>query len=1005
MFDFNNYPIKTKLIAIFIIFKILPLFLLSAIAITSFIELEKSLQNSSKEIIKKSQSSIEKTTNLAISDSIAALDKKSQNILEFKTFIIANRVAYFLNQRDKDILNLSKLHITQNILQSFYNRKNRKIHIPAKYYYDDNTNKWLPKNTYTDAINNESAKLKDNAREFHKVDLKKTDKKFIPIYKEIAFYDTNGKEIYKVSSIDKTLKDISIKENTYCRAENYYQESLKLKKGEIYVSKVIGQYVPSPIIGTFTKEKAKKANIAFEPQKYGYAGKENPLGKKFEGIVRFVTPVFKHNELKGFLSFALDHQHIMNFTDFIDPLGTASLDISDASRGNYAFMWSADFKAISHPRDYFIVGYDSKTGEMVPGWIDSELASNFKKSNEKNLNTFLSKQPMFLNQSLDKKPNLDQIKTGQVGLDCRYLNFAPQCQGWKQLTNNGGYGSFIIFWSNVWKLTTAAAIPYYTGQYANSKVGFGFVTIGANVTDFHKAATETKENIDKLFDKEKVQIQESITKITKHIFSNIKSQINKMTITTIFLTILVIYIAIFMSNYISKRINKIIIGTKKLKHSNFDYKITSTSKDEFGKLTNSFNEMAESICSLTNDLNEKLYIDDLTKLKSRRAFYKDIKICKNPILFLIDIDLFRNINDYYGVEAGNFVLVEFAKIINEFALNNKMNVYRIGSDEFLLLEDKEFNADCVEKTITKLSNILTQKHFTNKKLHIDTTVSFTCGVSHGKGNLIEWADLALNAASDKKFLFMVYDDSNPSMNKHKEYVFWRKKIQYAVSNDNFVPYFQQIIDVKNPKNKKYEALIRMIDDDKVISPYLFLDIAKEAKLYPRLTKIMIEKTFRYFNKTDASFSVNLSIEDIKDREIVEFIYKKANEYNIKNKLIFELLESEEVSNFDDILPFIQKMKSMGIRFAIDDFGSGYSNFAYLLQIQPDYIKIDGSLIKNIKENSKEYHIVKAIVKFAKSLNAEVIAEHVSSKEIVELLSDFDIDFLQGFYFSEPNPEI
>ena len=1005
MFNFNNYPIKTKLIIIFIIFKILPLFLLSAIAITSFIELEENLHNNSKEIITKSQSSIEKTTNLAISDSIDALDKKSQNTLEFRTFLIANRVAYFLNQRDKEILNLSKQHITQNILQSFYNRKNRNINIAAEYYYNNNKNEWLPKNTHTDAVNSESAKLKDNAREFHKVYLKKVNKKFIPIYKEIAFYDTNGKEIYKVSSIDKTLKDISIKKNTYCRAEDYYQESLKLKKEEIYVSKVIGQYIPSPIIGTFTKEKASKANIAFEPKKYGYAGVENPLGKKFEGIVRFVTPVFEHNKLKGFLSFALNHQHIMNFTDFIDPLSTIPLNISDASKGNYAFMWSADFKAISHPRDYFIVGYDSKTGEMVPGWMDSELASNFKKSNEKNLNTFLSKQPLFLNQSLSKKPNLNQVKIGQIGLDCRYLNFAPQCQGWNQLTNNGGYGSFIILWSGVWKLTTAAAIPYYTGQYANSKVGFGFVTIGANVTDFHKAATETKENIDKLFDKEKVQIQESITKITKHIFSNIKSQINKMTITTIFLTILVIYIAIFMSNYISKRINKIIIGTKKLKHSNFDYKITSTSKDEFGKLTNSFNEMAESICSLTNDLNEKLYIDDLTKLKSRRAFYKDIKICKNPILFLIDIDLFRNINDYYGVEAGNFVLVEFAKIINEFALNNKMNVYRIGSDEFLLLEDKEFNADCVEKTITKLSNILTQKHFTNKKLHIDTTVSFTCGVSHGKGNLIEWADLALNAASDKKFLFMVYDDSNPSMNKHKEYVFWRKKIQYAVSNDNFVPYFQQIIDVKNPKNKKYEALIRMIDDDKVISPYLFLDIAKEAKLYPRLTKIMIEKTFRYFNKIDASFSVNLSIEDIKDREIIEFIYKKANEYNIKNKLIFELLESEEVSNFDDILPFIQKMKSMGIRFAIDDFGSGYSNFAYLLQIQPDYIKIDGSLIKNIKENSKEYHIVKAIVKFAKSLNAEVIAEHVSSKEIVELLSDFDIDFLQGFYFSEPNPEI
>ena len=91
--------------------------------------------------------------------------------------------------------------------------------------------------------------------------------------------------------------------------------------------------------------------------------------------------------------------------------------------------------------------------------------------------------------------NMKQLKElGNVGLDCRYLNFAPQCEGWMQVTQNGGYGSFVINWSGVWKLTTAAAIPYYTGQYANSKRGFGFVTIGASVDDFHAAANETKKN-------------------------------------------------------------------------------------------------------------------------------------------------------------------------------------------------------------------------------------------------------------------------------------------------------------------------------------------------------------------------------------------------------------------------------------------------------------------------------------------------------------------------------
>jgi len=95
------------------------------------------------------------------------------------------------------------------------------------------------------------------------------------------------------------------------------------------------------------------------------------------------------------------------------------------------------------------------------------------------------------------------------------------------------------------------------------------------------------------------------------------------------------------------------------------------------------------------------------------------------------------------------------------------------------------------------------------------------------------------------------------------------------------------------------------------------------------------------------------------------------------------------------------MKSYGVRFAIDDFGSGYSNFSYLLQIQPDFIKIDGSLIKNLTRDSIEYHIVRAIVKFAKTLNAQIVAEHVSSKEIVTILEDFDIEYMQGYYFAEP----
>lgn len=1005
MLNFNNYSIKTKLILVFVFFKIIPLFLLAAIGIFSFMEINELLQKSSNEIIKKSSASVKNSTDVAIKDSIKALDKKSQELLEYKTLSIAQKVADFLYKRDDDIIFLSNQEISESSLKKFYSQKNGKIYLPEEFYFDESDENWLPTNNYVPKKNQELAKSKYNVLEFNKINPNFINTKTIPIYKEIAYYDISGQEIYKISSIDKSLKNISKKENTYIKAEDYYKKSLELKKGEIYVSKVVGEYVPSPIVGVFTKTKAKKANIQFEPHNYAYAGAENPLGKKFEGIIRFVTPVYKKKTLQGYLSFALDHHHIMNFTDFVDPLSTSPLVISDASKGNYAFMWSSDFKAISHPRDYFIVGYDSSTGEMVPGWIDSSMQKNFKKSKEKNLNNFLKKQTQFLNQSLKKKPNIEQAKIGQMALDCRYLNFAPQCQGWKQLTEEGGYGSFIILWSDVWKLTTAATIPYYTGQYKDSKRGFGFVTIGANVDEFHKAATKTKENIYKTLAKEEKIIEKNILQVTKSIFENIKKHINRMAIITIILLIIVIYVAIYMSNNISNRINKIMIGTQKIKNKDFGYQIEESEKDEIGKLKISFNEMAQSINTLTSDLEYKLFTDDLTKLKNRNSFLKEIVDYTNPILFLLDIDQFKNINNYYGIEAGNFVLTEFGKLLKEFSKKRDMNVYRIGSDEFLLLKDESQCNSTNEKLVKELYIVIKNKRFINKSLHIDTTVNFTCGISCGKDNLLEKADLALNEALRKKVSFLSYNESNIHMNMHKENIIWKEKINSAISNDMVVPFFQEIINIKNPNEKKYEALIRIIDNENIISPYFFLNIAKDAKLYPELTKIMIEKTFKIFDKKDAKFSINLSIDDITNATTVDFIHNKLQKYDVKDKLIFELLESEEIGNFEDIIPFIEDMKSLGVEFAIDDFGSGYSNFSYLLKIKPDYIKIDGSLIKNLTHTSNEYYIINSIVKFAKSLDIKVVAEHVSSEELVHVLNDFDINYMQGFYFSMPSPNL
>ena len=619
----KNLSIKVKLIVIFILIKVIPLLLIAYIAYEGAIKLDEYIKNNTKFLYTKSKEIILETANASIDDSIKNLDKKSQLAIERISYEIASNVADFLYQRDEDILFLSKLPINQHLLEDFYKSKNRDILIHEPYVYDDKTNTWISQEkikTYNREVT--TAILEDNNKEFNFTDPLLFKKKRIPIYKEVTFFDLNGVEKYKVSNINKNLLDISKRKNTYINSEIYFSKINSLKENEIYVSNVIGEYLTTKVIGNFTKQKAAKAKIDFNPQEHGYAGKENPLGKKYEAIIRFVTPVFKDGVKQGYLSLALDHEHIMQFTDTSNPTSAnAKQNISDASVGNYAFMWDYKGRNISHPRDYFIVGYDKETGKEAKPWLSADLAKKFEESNL-DINTFLENYPLFENQSLKKKPNIKQfIKEGKVGLDCRYLNFAPQCQGWMQITKNGGYGSFIIYWSKVWKLTTAASIPYFTGQYGSTKRGFGFVTIGANVEEFHSAANETRKSVNQILDKQTESMKSVVKDNEFEVEKYIDKLINELSIVTLIMVVLIIVIALWLSAYISRKIEKLLIGTNKFANNELSYRIKVTSKDEIGKLEESFNDMAikiENLLKEEKELNETLEEKVKEEIKKQR---------------------------------------------------------------------------------------------------------------------------------------------------------------------------------------------------------------------------------------------------------------------------------------------------------------------------------------------------------------------------------------------------
>ncbi|MGD9719521.1 MAG: EAL domain-containing protein, partial [Sulfurimonadaceae bacterium] len=312
---------------------------------------------------------------------------------------------------------------------------------------------------------------------------------------------------------------------------------------------------------------------------------------------------------------------------------------------------------------------------------------------------------------------------------------------------------------------------------------------------------------------------------------------------------------------------------------------------------------------------------------------------------------------------------------------------------------KEQFIDEMVRLNTFLSNkILIIDH---KIFYINTTVALS--FEH-PSQLLSSVNLANRYAKLKGLSFNIFSHETSLEEEYKSNLEWIYKIRKALLEDRFTVFFQPIVDTKTKETRKYEALVRMIDEEgKIISPFFFLDKAKKSNQYVEITKKVIEKAIFMVNTKGIRCGINLTIEDIESSMVKNFIFEMLEGCNAPQNIAFELVESEGIENFTEVNEFIQKIKSYGCTLAIDDFGTGYSNFEYLLKLNADTIKIDGSLIKDIDVNEDKYDIVKTIVGFAKTKNLKVVAEFVSSGAIYEEIKKLEIDFCQGYFFGEPKP--
>ena len=402
------------------------------------------------------------------------------------------------------------------------------------------------------------------------------------------------------------------------------------------------------------------------------------------------------------------------------------------------------------------------------------------------------------------------------------------------------------------------------------------------------------------------------------------------------------------------------------------------------------------------------YIDRLTGIYSRNYLqdYEMFLDLKKYVLCAIDVDYFKKVNDTYGHIVGDDILIQITKTIKNQIRSNKDIFIRYGGEEFCLLIRKDEKDD--EFSINLINKI--HDSFKNKQFKISNNeeipITISIGVNllpHNQRNFVsafKLADIALyNAKNKGRNAIEIYQEK-----KEDEQFLTIGEIEEAIQNDMVVCYYQEIInESENSQTKHYEALIRIIKNGQIYLPEKFIATIKDTFIATKLTKELLKIIYNKLDGCDLDLliSLNLSPQDLQNESIINILKSYSKQKDITSRIALEIVETDEIINYENTTKTIIELKELGYKIYIDDFGSGYSNFIYLAKIKADAIKIDGSIISTINSDKLSYLVAKNIINFANEADIDVIAEHVSTKEIYDTVKALGINKFQGYYFSKP----
>jgi diguanylate cyclase (GGDEF)-like protein len=548
------------------------------------------------------------------------------------------------------------------------------------------------------------------------------------------------------------------------------------------------------------------------------------------------------------------------------------------------------------------------------------------------------------------------------------------------------------------------------------------------------------QDIDKGFTKPttELQIGHIYVELSNLSLLNLKQDlITKMLMISLFGLILSALIAWWIGRNITKPIQEIAYAVNKVGEGMFAHTIIENSSGELKTLQRGFNSMATSlknayeimqdkINDATSMLTHQAQHDDLTGLINRREFEVRLErslksvheMGAQHVLCYLDLDQFKLVNDTCGHSAGDELLRQVSVLLAN-RMRERDTLARLGGDEFGLLLENCSLADANQITNTLLKLVQDYRFIHEDKI-------FNIGVSigivvinshfHNVSDIVHAADMACysakNAGRNQSFLF---SSGDLEVKQRRSAVEAISDITDEIDDEQFMLYCQPIVPLSSSESQQhhYEVLIRKISlDGNIMLPVTFIPSAERYLLMPNIDRWVIKNTFATYRqlldksneKCNYVFSINLSGTSLGDKSLLGYIREQFVIYAIPPESIcFEITETAAIVNLKNTIHLFAALRKLGCSFALDDFGSGMSSFMYLKNFEVDYLKIDGSFVKDMHINKIDHAMVRSIHSVAEAMNIKTVAEFVENKAILKELKNIGVHYGQGLYLGEPMP--